>query len=142
MGIAGFLYRLMKRILYIGACSALLALGSTACERMNQNTETDLEANQPVERVEEEPKPVTVQEALREDARLARTMSLEQFSKHMRARQTYYQQFEEVMYEDDFVKIKMEDDELKIETTEGKAKFDEDESKIKTDTYKKKRDLN
>jgi hypothetical protein len=132
----------MKKILYIGACSALLAFGTTACERMDQNTENNLEASQPVERVEEEPKPVSVQDALREDARLARTMSLEQFSKHMRGRQAYYQQFEEVKYEDDFVKIKMEDDELKIETAEGKAKYDEDESKIKTDTYKKKRELN
>lgn len=132
----------MKRILYIGAFSALITLGATACERMDQQTETNLEATEPVERVEEAPKPVTVQDALREDARLARTMSLEQFAKHMRSRQAYYQQFEEVKYEDDFVKIKMEDDELKIETTEGKAKYDEDESKIKTDTYKKKRELN
>jgi hypothetical protein len=132
----------MKRILYIGACSALLAFGATACERMDQNTESDLEAKQPVERVEKEPRPVSAQDALREDARLARTMSLEQFSKHMRSRQAYYQQFEEVKYEDDFVKIKMEGDELKIETAAGKAKFDEDKSKIKTDTYKEKRKLN
>jgi hypothetical protein len=132
----------MKRIIYIGACSLLIALSTTACERMDQNTETDLEANQPVERVEERKQPANVQDALREDARLARTMSLEKFASHMRSRQAYYQQFDEVNYEDDFVKIKMEGDELKIETEEGKAKFDEDESKIKTDTYKKKRELN
>jgi ribosome-binding protein aMBF1 (putative translation factor) len=139
---AGFLYRRMKKILYIGACSALIAFGTTACERMDQQTETQLEATEPVEREEVATRPVTVQDALREDARLARTMSLEQFAKHMRARQSYYQQFEEVKYEDDFVKIKMEDDELKIETAEGKAKFDEDESKIKTDSYKKKTEVN
>jgi hypothetical protein len=123
----------------------LIALATTACERMDQNTETDLEATEPVERVDEVEKrkePATVQDALRADARLARTMSLEKFASHMRSRQAYYQQFEEVSYEDDFVKIKMEGDELKIETEEGKAKFDEDESKIKTDTYKKKRELN
>lgn len=126
----------------MGAFSMLVALGATACERMDRTTETDLEANQPVEQVEEKTEPVTVQDALREDARLARTMGLEKFANYMRGRQAYYQQFEEVKYEDDFVKIKMEDDELKIETAQGKAKFEEDESKIKTDTYKKKRELN
>ena len=132
----------MKRIIYLGAFSMLIALGATACERMDRNAETDLEANEPVERVEEKREPVTVQEALREDAKMARTMGLEKFASYMRGRQAYYQQFEEVKYEDDFVKIKMEDDELKIETAQGKAKFEDDESKIKTDTYKKKRELN
>lgn len=123
----------------------LIALAATACERMDSSTETDGASTHPVEAVEhvvEEKKPVTVQEALREDAKLARTMGLEKFAQHMKSRQSYYQQFEEVSYEDDFVKIKMEDDELKVETPTGKAKFEEGESKIKTDTYKKKTETN
>ncbi|MBD1396564.1 hypothetical protein H9Q13_05250 [Pontibacter sp. JH31] len=132
----------MKRIIYLGAFSMLIALGTTACERMDRNTEADLEANAPVEREVEKEEPVSVQDALRADAKLARSMGLEKFANYMKGRQAYYQQFEEVKYEDDFVKIKMEDDELKIETAQGKAKFEEDEYKIKTDTYKKKRELN
>lgn len=121
----------------------LIALGSTACERMEQqSTEAETTTGYSVEEVVEEKKPVTVQEALRADAQLARTMGLEKFAEHMKSRQSYYQQFDEVNYEDDFVKIKMEDDKLKIETPTGKAKFEEGESKIKTDTYKKKTEAN
>ena len=83
-------------------------------------------------------RPKTVEQSLKEDARLARTQSVERFTRHMKSRTAYYRQFKEVKYEDEYVKIKMEGDDWKIETPNGKAKVDEDETKIKTDTYKRK----
>ncbi|MHC2993240.1 hypothetical protein OB13_17245 [Pontibacter sp. HJ8] len=107
-----------------------------------QSTEAETTTGYSVEEVVEEKKPVTVQEALQADAQLARTMGLEKFAEHMKSRQHYYQQFDDVNYEDDFVKIKMEDGKLKIETPTGKAKYKEGESKIETDAYKQKTETN
>ncbi|MFT2010272.1 hypothetical protein ACMA1I_16475 [Pontibacter sp. 13R65] len=97
----------------------------SACERM-PDTETSRPelaiAPGPVESRVEEGKPATVQEALKADAQLARTMSLQEFVDHMQTRTTYYSQFKEVDYEDDFVKIRKDGEKLKVETAEGKAK--------------------
>ncbi|RZJ24463.1 MAG: hypothetical protein EOO48_14490, partial [Flavobacterium sp.] len=80
-------------------------------------------------------KPKTAEQYLQEDARLAPTMSLAKFTRHMQSRKGFYSKYKEVKYEDEFVKIKIGEGEMKIETPEGKAKFEKDESKIKTDTY-------
>ena len=130
-----------------------LVLAFAACSRMSDAEQQNLKAieqqrledsvrmvfvQDSIAASEAARRPASPQQALKEDAKLARTMPLSQFAKHMKARESYYRQFEEVKYEDDFVKIKMEGDELKIETKEGKAKFEDGESKIKTDTYKRK----
>ncbi|WP_242916119.1 hypothetical protein [Pontibacter liquoris] len=81
-----------------------------------------------------------VQQALHHDARLARTMPLTEFARHMHSRQAYYKKFDEVNYEDDFVKIELAGEVLKIETPEGKAEFHNDKSKIRANNFKRKRE--
>ena len=135
-------------------CAALVLLIAFSCSRNQSENQRLLLEQQRLDYVETarqdslrrdslerhaaRAKPKTVQEALRADARLARTMSLEKFAQYMRSREGYYSQFKEVSYEDEYVKIKRDGDKLKIETPTGKAKFEDGESKIKTDTYKRK----
>ncbi|MFD2248457.1 hypothetical protein [Pontibacter ruber] len=112
----------MKKIVQMALLSMLISFVFTACERTRTYApdETEEEAAiVPVEEVVEEKEPATVQEALRDDAKLARKMNLAQFSEHMRGRQEYYARFNDVHYNDGFVKIDWIDGALEIETAEG-----------------------
>ena len=118
----------MKNIVQMALLSMMIAFAFTACERTRQYIPDEVKetaAVVPVENIVEEKVPASVQEALRDDAKLARKMSLAQFSEHMKSRQQYYQQFEDVHYQDDSVTIDWIDGALKIETLEGSINLQE-----------------
>lgn len=112
----------MKKIVQMALLSMLISFVFTACERTRNYIPEEVNetaAVVPVEDVVEEKNSDTVQEALRDDAKLARKMSLTQFSEHMRGRKDYYSRFTDVHYNDGFVKINWTDAGLEIETAEG-----------------------
>ncbi|WP_187261132.1 hypothetical protein [Pontibacter beigongshangensis] len=129
----------MKHHLHIIFSGLLTIFLLSACESLPANEQEEpgvVTASEPVEARVEERQPATVQEALQADAQLARTMSLDDFAKHMKSRETYYSQFEAVSYEDDFVKIEMDGDKLKVETPKGKVSLEDDNGKITAEKEK------
>lgn len=83
----------------------------------------------------------TVQQMLTQDARLAKTMSLNRFGNYMSRRWNMYKRYGEVSYQDKTIEIKITNEELKIETPAGKYKREADEMKLKTDAGKIKKEI-
>lgn len=110
----------------MGLLSLFIVGVFSACERMsgmNAYVFPDMPAEAQSIAEEKEVLDKELQEALQKDARLAQSMPLKQFARHMKTRHAYYRNYN-TQYQDEFVKIAISGDKMHIETSKGKVKIE------------------